>query len=539
MSHKFTRLTALLLCLIMLFSVVPAVTADEAPEADDISSKTTISGSGYDSFGFLFDKNNGSYRTSGKSASITLKNASGMGSLYLMFNLEYGSYTITDNSTGTQATAGQYSFLHEYIDLTEAFGYAPTDITLSFSNGAVRLSEIYVFSPGTPPDFVQIWQPPLEGGADILLLATHGDDDQLFFAGLFPLYAAELDYRVQVAYMTDHRNLTSQRTHEMLNGLWATGVENYPVFGSFADFRIDSLQGTYQEYASMGVTKDMLLKFVTEQLRRFRPQVVVGHDINGEYGHGMHRVYTDLMMQAVEISNDPAVYTDLADKYGVWDVPKTYIHLYKENPIVIDYDIPLEYFDGITAFQASQKYGYPCHKSQQGTWFTQWLNGYSNEIKHTSQITTYNPSNFGLYRSTVGEDVAKNDFMENLISYAEQERLEAERLEQERLEAERKEQERLEQERKEQERQEQERLEKERQEAERKEQERLEKERLEQERLEAERLAQKRKRTLIACIAILGILVLLLIVSLSVIRYNNRRKRRQQRRRQREAQKKY
>jgi hypothetical protein len=152
-----------------------------------------------------------------------LKNAAGMGSLYLMFNLEYGSYTITDDINGKSITAGEYSFLHEFVDLTEAFGYTPTEITLHFSNGSVRLSEIYVFSPGTPPDFVQLWEPPLEGGADILLLATHGDDDQLYFAGLFPYYAGELKCRVQVAYMTDHRNGTYVRTHEMLNGLWETG----------------------------------------------------------------------------------------------------------------------------------------------------------------------------------------------------------------------------------------------------------------------------------------------------------------------------
>lgn len=531
MNRKLTCLSALILCFVLLLSSVQPSYAAEEITAKDISAETTYSGTGYDGFGFLFDKYDGpgSYRTSSGNASISLENASGMASLYLMFNLEYGNYTITDKTTGKSITAGEYNFLHEYINLEEAFGYCPTSLTLDFANGSVRLGEIYVFSPGTPPEFVQTWDAPLEGGADILLLATHGDDDQLFFAGLLPYYAGELDCRVQVAYLTDHRNLTSQRTHEMINGLWAMGVDAYPAFGTFADFRIDSLQGTYNEYASMGVTKDMLLEYVMKQIRRFKPLVVVGHDINGEYGHGMHRVYTDLMMQAVEISNDPTAYPELADKYGVWDVPKTYIHLYEENPIVMDYDTPLESFDGLTAFQATQKYGYPCHVTQQGTWFTQWLNGYNNEITKATQIAKYNPCHFGLYRSTVGEDVAKNDFLENVVIYAEQERLEAERLEQERLEAERKEQERLEAERKEQERLEAERKEQERLEAERKEQERLEAERKEQERLEAVRQEQERKK-MVTAFALLGVLLVVLIVLVCLIFRNSRKKSRRKER---------
>ncbi|MGN0998892.1 MAG: PIG-L family deacetylase, partial [Faecousia sp.] len=429
------RTLAALLCAVCLCPLLPRVNAAEASQ--DISSSTEIRGSGYDSFGFLVDKNIKSYYTSGADAVITLENSAGMGSLYLLFDLEFGSYTVTDEATGASITAGAQGMLHEYIDLTAAFSYAPTCVTLRFSGGTVRLSEIYIFSDGEVPDFVQRWNAPLEGGADILLLSTHGDDDQLFFAGLLPLYAGERNCRVQVVYMTDHRNLTNARTHEMLNGLWAVGVDVYPVFGAFADFRIDSLQGTYDKYASMGVSQDTLLSFVTSQLRRFKPQVVVGHDIAGEYGHGMHMVYTDTLLKALEISADAAVFPESADVYGTWDVPKTYLHLYGENQIVLDYDTPLEAFGGLTAFQVTQKYGFPCHESQQWTWFRDWINGHGNEITTAAQISSYNPCYFGLYRSTVGEDVLKNDFLEHIVTYAEQERLEQERLEQERLEQER------------------------------------------------------------------------------------------------------
>ncbi len=514
------KVLILILCMILAVFLAVGVSADDPVQAADISAETVFSGSGYGSFGFLTDKNNSSYRNSNGDVSLVLKNSTGIGSLYLMFDLEYGEYTITDNDSGKSITAGTYGFLHEFVDLAAAFGSAPTSVTLAFSNGVVRLSEIYVFSTGEVPAFVQKWEPPLDGKADILMMPTHGDDDQLYFAGLLPYYAGELDCAVQVVYLTDHRDVTNVRTHEMINGLWATGVENYPVFGYTLDFRIDDMAASYKVYAQRGISREDLIGFAVEQFRRFKPQVVVGHDVNGEYGHGMHMIYADIVMAAVEISNDPESYPELAQKYGLWDVPKTYLHLLKDNPIEINYDIPLEHYDGLTAFQVTQKYGFPCHVSQQGWAFKEWLNGPNGEITKATQIKKYNPCQFGLYRSTIGEDVLKNDFMENITTYKEQDRLEQERLEQERLEQERLEQERLEQERLEQERLEQERLEQARLEQERLEQERLEKERLEQER----QLAEARKKQQIITVCLAGILVVLIIVVLLRIRKGRKKK---------------
>ena len=490
------RIFALLSCIALLAGLACAVSA--APEDPDITAGTTISGSGYSSFGFLADKDIATYKTSSGNASITLTNDQGIGSLYLLFDLEYGEYTIT--AEGKTFTAGKYEMLHEYVDLIAAFGTAPKSVTLDFNNGSVRLSEIYTFAGTDVPDFVQKWSAPYEGGADLVLFATHGDDDQLYFAGLLPLYAKAKDCRVQVVYLTDHRNTTKGRVHEMINGLWAVGVKAYPVFGRFADFRIDDLEETYRTYeSSYNTSREELQGFVVEQIRRFKPQVAVGHDLKGEYGHGMHQVYADLLTKAINLTNDPAEFPESAEKYGTHQLSKLYLHLYKENPITIDYDQPMDVFDGLSAFQVTQKYGFPCHVSQQWTGFRTWLNGYDGEITKASQIDSYNPSKFGLYYSAVGDDIAKNDFLENITTYAEQERLEQERLEQERLEQERLEQERLEQERLEQERLEQERLEKERQ---------------ERERIEKERLAQElqRKKEITTAVVILVILVILLLI---------------------------
>ncbi len=427
------KLKGLLICLLtsLLIALPPlcgTASADSDDTAEDITRSTLITGTGYEELGFLSDGSTYTYKSSAATgAAIVLKNDKGIASVYIYFDLEYGEYTVINNDTGAKATAGKYGFLHELIDLKELFGESPTSVTLSFQNGSVRMSELYCFGEGERlPSHVQKWQPPLENGADILLFSTHSDDDQLFFAGLIPLYSGERKCRVQVVLMTDHRKgpyATNTRAHEVINGLWATGLKAYPVFGDFTDERIDSLEGMYAYYEKLGVSREELLDFVVTQIRRFKPLVTVTHDINGEYGHGMHRIYADLVMKAADITSDPESFPESAERYGVWDIQKIYLHLYSENKIVIDYDTPLKSFGGMSAFTVSQKLGFPCHNSQQGTWFKSWLNGVSGQITRVTEIATYNPAHFGLYRSTVGEDTLKNDFLENITTYAEREEI--------------------------------------------------------------------------------------------------------------------
>ncbi len=442
-------------------------------------------------------------------AQLTLSCPEGFSSLYLIFDVEYGPYTITDLESGEVRTFGEKDFLHEFVDLQEAFGCTPTKIMLSFDNGEGRLNELRAFTSGALPEDVQIWETPKDGETDLILFSTHGDDDQLFFAGLLPDYAGQRGYQVQVVYQTNHRNLTKQRCHEMLDGLWAVGVRAYPVFGTCPDLLTDSVGQLKYQLNAMGITDEDMLGFVVEQLRRFKPLAVVGHDLKGEYGHSQHIYYADLLTRAVEISADPEQFPESAQTYGTWDVPKTYLHLYPENSIVMDWDQPLEAFDGMTAFEVTRDLGFPCHKSQ--FWMMNWYLSYK---KSAATVYKYSPCKYGLYRSTVGEDVQKNDFMENLTSYAQKKaeeeaaRLAAEeearkaaeeaaRLEEERLEAERKE------------REEQQRLEQLRQEE-------LRQLQLQQEAAREE--LQRRKQFMIWCCA--GALAVLVLLGAVIVRLN-------------------
>lgn len=411
-----------------LLLVLTLPMAAGAEESKNLSGVELVSDSrGFGELGFLFDGEESYGRASEEEASLTLKHPEGIGSVYLIFDLEYGPYTVTNGDTGETKPWGAQGFVHDFLDLEALFGTAPSSVTLDFPNGKVNLCELYAFSPGQVPGFVQQWEPPSQGQTDLALFSTHGDDEQIFFAGMLPYYAGELGYQVQVVYLTDHRNMTRVRVHEMLNGLWNVGVSSYPVFGRFDDFLTYDREEAYQIFERLGYPRETLLSFVVEQLRRFRPLVAVGHDFKGEYGHGQHMVYADLLSKAVELSADASAFPESAGQYGLWEVPKTYFHLYQEGAITLDWDLPLERFGGLTAFEVTKERGFPCHATQQYPVFRRQLYSFST----AAAVDKYNPCAFGLYRSAVGEDAERNDFFENLVTYGQQRRMEQERLDRE------------------------------------------------------------------------------------------------------------
>lgn len=312
-------------------------------------------------------------------------------SLYLVWNSLPGSFDVSVDGTVYHFEGN--TFLHQYIRLPEP----GTHVTVVTPDWGTELCDIYAFSRGTPPDWVQRWRTLSEGEhADILLFPTHADDEYLFFGGIIPLYAGERGLNVQVVYMNRHVGYDWNRNHELLNGLWAAGTDICPVINPQDDAMLGSLNATADFYGY-----DNFTGFQVEQIRKFKPSVIVGHAFNGEYGHKTHIFNANCLADAVELAADSDSYTDSAEKYGVWDTPKFYVHLYKENSITLDYETPLESFGGLTAAEAAaQAYGY--HYSQHIWYSGIYLRG------------AYDSHLFGLYRSVVGEDIAGGDIMENI-----------------------------------------------------------------------------------------------------------------------------
>ncbi len=352
------------------------------------------------------DNKESTYITINKGTNIKITSTEDIYGLYIIYERasSKGSITNIDKSN----VIGENDFLHEYINVQEKIG-VNKEVNINYEND-VKIADIYVLGNGELPSYVEVWHNPVNE-ADLLLFSTHSDDEQLFFLGLLPTYVAR-GASVQVVYFTNHYD-NPKRLHEQLHGLYTVGITNYPIIGIIPDAYSESLEGALKNINKANLTEDDALKFEVAMLRRFKPQVVVGHDEKGEYSHGQHILNTYILKMAIEKANNPEYDTDSFNKYGLWDTPKVYLHLYKENPIVMNYDIPLDYFDGKTAYEVSKE-GYSKHLSQQWTWFTAWINGKNNEYTKATDIKTYSPTEFGLYRSLVGEDINKNDMLENI-----------------------------------------------------------------------------------------------------------------------------
>lgn len=353
----------------------------------------------------IIDKNENTYITIKNTDKITITNKEDIYGLYIIYELTSQSGRITiDNKN---IAIGENNFLHEYIDLKNT---PSNEITITY-NEDVKIGEIYILSDGELPEYIEIWEPPLDNNTDLLLLSTHSDDEQLFFLGLLPTYVAK-GANVQVVYLTNHYD-NPKRLHEQLHGLYTVGIRNYPIIGIVPDAYSESLNGAINNINKANLSVDDVTNFQVEMIRKFKPSVIVGHDELGEYSHGQHILNTHTLKIALEKSNDATYHIESYEKYGLWDTPKTYLHLYKDNQIIMDYDTPLEYFNGLTAYEVS-KLGYSKHNSQQWTWFTKWINGSKNEYTKSTDIKKYSPNEFGLYKSLVGEDYLKNDMFENL-----------------------------------------------------------------------------------------------------------------------------
>lgn len=367
----------------------PPVAEEPEPVAEYIDTGVRITLDGTD-IAWQLDEAEG-YEPVGipSSQALAVESETPFSALYIIWDKLPGRFTLTWE--GGSLVCGEEGFLHDYIRLPEAV----TSVSFEFEEEAYRyICRMGAYTYGTAPDGVQDWLAPCET-ADILAFPTHADDDVLFFGAVLSHYAIEEGLAVQTAFMTDHY-YEPFRNHERLNGLWELGIRHYPILGTARDFYTMDLTEAANYHANDGI-----LEWQVELIRRFDPLVILGHDIDGEYGHGQHKLNTHYLIQAVEQAADARLYPMIAVKYGLWDTPKLYLHLYAENGVVFDVNTALNNDpQGRTPFEIAQD-AFECHVSQYN-YFSVSQNPYS-EMDCTR---------FGLYRTLVGEDTG-SDLMEH------------------------------------------------------------------------------------------------------------------------------
>ena len=391
-------LTGLLLTLLMLLSVNAAMAAEAVDITSECAFKTAYTKRKYTQ---MTDKKYTSYWESESvqdpHVTVTAPDNQKIASLYICFGNMPASWEVqvsSDNKSWTKAVDGDTSFLHAYVELPEPSKYVRMIVTTG-KKYKLRINEFFVLTEGDTPDWVQVWQPTPEK-ADIMFIATHPDDELIFFGGAIPTYAVERGYDVVAAYFT--RSNTT-RSSELLNGLWYMGVRTYPVIGGFSDNRQSNMNASYKYAGGQKVVNEWFV----ELYRKYKPEVVVTQDVDGEYGHSQHKMVSDAAYNAIELAMNEDQFTDLTVAHGTWEVKKFYRHLWKENQIVMDWSVPLASMNGSTGLELATEAYDLFH-------LTQVTSGF--DVTKTG--TEYNNTLFGLVRSTVGEDVEKNDFMENI-----------------------------------------------------------------------------------------------------------------------------
>lgn len=388
-------LIALLTLLALSLSVAFAAEANDITE--DCKFKVCSSGRKYT---LMTDKKYTSYWESNKIKTpwiaITAPEGKPIAGLYVCFGNMPESWEIQTSDDGKDwftAVPGDTRFLHAYVALPQPAQHVRLAVT-SEKKTALRINDLFVLSEGDLPDWVQVWQ-PTEEKADILFLSTHPDDELIFFGGAIPTYAVEQQRKVVVAYFT--RSNTT-RSSELLNGLWHMGVRTYPVIGNFKDSYAKNLKAAYKSAGGKGKVNEWIVGLY----RQYKPEVVVTQDSNGEYGHKQHMMIADAAQNCIALAANEDEFTASTIAYGTWQVKKLYLHLYPENQITFDWTIPLKSMNGATGIELAEE-AYTLHKTQA-----------SSGMSVTETGTKYDNRVFGLAFTTVGEDVRKDDFLENI-----------------------------------------------------------------------------------------------------------------------------
>ena len=387
-----------LLCLLLLLAALTA--AGVAEEARNIASECTYrvsKGSAVNPY----DLYNGDYSYYWESAKtwtpwveVTLpegETCSGVQIKWTFIN-KYWCVEVEENGEWVRAGGYESDILNTWtpLDNVKKFRIAAHN---PWEN-TIRINELEVYSAGERPASVQVWEPTVEK-ADLLAVVAHPDDEYIFLGAVIPYYGAERGKDVLVCYITES---TAERRTELLDGLWAAGQRTYPLTGKFYDRYTMSMDTAYEK-----IGKNKVRSYMIEVFRHYKPDVVVTHDNHGEYGHGVHKVCADIVINALEKSGNKRAEPESAKKYGTWEVPKCYIHLYGKDRVIFDWKgMTLEAFGGKTAYEVADA-AWQCHLSQ----FAIGKYEVYTDGPYDSQV-------FGLYRSKVGPDREHSDFFENI-----------------------------------------------------------------------------------------------------------------------------
>jgi LmbE family N-acetylglucosaminyl deacetylase len=299
------------------------------------------------------------------------------------------------------------------------------------------------------------WQ-PAGTKADLMVVGAHLDDEGIYLGGTMPYYAGALGKSTVHISMTsgDSSVPTATREAESYAVDWSYGVRIAPVYGHFKDWAMGSqapytkLQrnwslwyepdpgparllpnGTIQTAlspfpnntpvgeanpAEFDPGRWKVATFLAKQIRLYKPEVIVTHDLEGESRHSNHITTAWGVWDAFYLAADPTV--DI-EGLPAWQSQKLYFHLFNRasppapntslpgtaypagtsimNTLYEDWSVPNDALGGKTPLQVAND-GISMYASIGGP-------------KLLTQFSTRYSEQYGLYASTVGADTVGAD----------------------------------------------------------------------------------------------------------------------------------
>lgn len=398
MHNKRYQKTAFLLLLVLFCTLIPAFAANaDDQEAENLSGRCKYDGD-FKVYGERLKDND--FDTAlrvakGKTLTIAWKDDVPVASVFLSFYNAPVDYTVMQyDGSGTKLSEEKGVLL--YNNRIETLPEA-RKVAIRADADDCSFCSLYAYGEGMVKDY-HPFRPTVEK-ADFMTFAMHPDDEVLFLGAVYPIYEAQRGLSGLSVIMSTKlpEKFQRERRQEDLNGAWTLGMKTQPVFGGFPDIPQD-----YYNKFKHTFTVDDVKRYVVTQLRRYRPEVVITQDVNGEYGHWQHKVLSEGVQAAVTAAADPSYQPKGYPAYAAWEVKKLYIHLYDTNKLTLDVHTPIDALDGQTAFEAATA-AYLWHATQ------------TKKNNHEVSTTQYSIAEFGLSYTAVGADTeGVNDMFEHI-----------------------------------------------------------------------------------------------------------------------------
>ena len=259
------------------------------------------------------------------------------------------------------------------------------------AEGEVAVAAFDFFDPDTMLAEYD-WQPQPDKAA-LMVVFAHPDDEAVPFRGALPYYGKVRGLPIVSICMSNQDTVKKcqMRRKELEAAMWAYGIRTKPLYGNFPDDCYGQPISDCLDSWGMANT----VRYITEQVRRYKPEVVLTHDFYGEYGHPNHIVTAMACFDAHKMANDPRRFADQVEELGLWQPKKLYAHKAHQNSWEHRWDDAYPELGGKTPQEVADE-GIRCHVSQR------------------AGFVDYQGRDFGLILSEAGPDVRTGDFFENI-----------------------------------------------------------------------------------------------------------------------------